>query len=51
MDRFCLAFGSFFVYNQGPIQDLSEGGAGFIWEQKHPDLGTKFFKDSFPVLH
>ena len=33
MDRFCLAFGSFFIYNQGPIQDLSEGGARFISEQ------------------
>jgi len=37
---------------QGRIQDLSEGGARFISEQKHPDLGTKFFKIYiFPVLH
>ena len=37
---------------QWRIQDLSERGAGFISEQKHPDLGTKFFKiDILPVLH
>ena len=27
--------------HQGRIQDLSEGGARFIWEQKNPDLRTK----------
>ena len=26
---------------QGRIQDLSEGGARFILEQKNPELGTK----------
>ena len=31
------------MHIQGRIQDLSEGGARFISEQKHPDLGTKFF--------
>jgi len=34
-------------WGQGRIQDLSEGGARFISEQKHPDLGTKFFKDRY----
>ena len=27
--------------DQGRTQDLSEGGTGFIYEQKNPDLGTK----------
>ena len=41
---------------QGRIQDLSEGDARFISEQKNPDLGTKkqaegeFFFE-FHVLH
>jgi len=32
----------FYLTNQGRIQDLSEGGARFISEQNHPDLGTTF---------
>ena len=33
--------------NQGRIQDFSEGGARFISERKHPDLGTTFSKDRY----
>ena len=29
------------IFCQGRIQDLSEGGARFISEQKNQDLGTK----------
>ena len=38
---------------QGRIQDTGEGGARFISEQKHPDLGTKRKDkiDIYPVLH
>ena len=39
----CISTPHINITGQGRIQDLSEGGARFISEEKHPDLGTKVF--------